>query len=134
MKRREQALLLLRKAAQDETLLDEVLGSHKVGDEVIGFHCQQAAEKLLKAVLSDRGVPFRKTHDVGQLMDLVAASGDSLPEEFEQLEALTPFAVIYRYDAYDSEETLDRTKARENLRKLRVWVDLQLKKRTVESN
>jgi hypothetical protein len=38
-------LLFLRKAAQDEALLDAVLVSDKVSDEVIGFHCQQAAEK-----------------------------------------------------------------------------------------
>ena len=49
MKRREQALLLLRKAAQDEALLDQVLTSDQVSDEIIGFHCQQAAEKILKA-------------------------------------------------------------------------------------
>ena len=53
MKPREQALLLLRKAAQDEALLDRVLESIEVSDEIIGFHCQQAAEKLLKALLSD---------------------------------------------------------------------------------
>jgi hypothetical protein len=39
MKRREQALLLLRKAGQDEALLDEILASQSVDDEVIGFHC-----------------------------------------------------------------------------------------------
>jgi hypothetical protein len=50
MKRREQALLLLRKFAQDEALLDAVLASDRVSDEVIGFHCQQAAEKILKAL------------------------------------------------------------------------------------
>lgn|SRR5579884_711358 len=43
MKRREQALLLLRKAVQDEALLDHVLTLLKVGDEIIGFHRQQAA-------------------------------------------------------------------------------------------
>lgn len=48
MKRREQALLFLRKAAQDESLLDAVLESDSVSDEVIGFHCQQAAEKILR--------------------------------------------------------------------------------------
>jgi hypothetical protein len=36
-------LLFLRKAAQDEALLDAVIESDKVSDEVIGFHCQQAA-------------------------------------------------------------------------------------------
>ena len=45
----------LRKAAQDEALLDAVIESDKVSDEVIGFHCQQAAEKMLKALLSDFG-------------------------------------------------------------------------------
>jgi len=49
MKRREQALRYLRKAAQDEALLDAVLTSTEVSDEIFGFHCQQAAEKLLKA-------------------------------------------------------------------------------------
>jgi HEPN domain-containing protein len=68
MKRREQALLFLRKAAQDESLLDAVLESHNVSDEVIGFHCQQAAEKMLKALLSDLGAAFHKTHELGRLM------------------------------------------------------------------
>jgi hypothetical protein len=49
MKRRKQALLFLRKAAQGEALLDAVLNCDTVSDEVVGFHCQQAAEKLLKA-------------------------------------------------------------------------------------
>ena len=61
MKRREQALLLLRKAAQDEALLDEVLTSDQVSDKIIGFHCQQAAEKILEALLCDAGVRFRKS-------------------------------------------------------------------------
>ncbi len=92
MKRREQASLFLRKAAQDEALLDAVLESDSVSDEVFGFHCQQAAEKLLKAVLSDLGVTFRKTHELGALMDTLAHSGAPLPEGFENLDALTPFS------------------------------------------
>jgi HEPN domain-containing protein len=66
MKRREQALLLLRKAGQDEALPDEVLASRSVDDEVIGFHCQQAAEKILKALLpiSECGFARRITSDL----------------------------------------------------------------------
>ena len=37
-------------AAQDEALLDAVIASDKVSDEVIGFHCQQAAEKMLRVL------------------------------------------------------------------------------------
>jgi HEPN domain-containing protein len=93
MKQREQALLLLRKAGQDEALLDEVLASQSVDDEVIGFHCQQAAEKILKALLSDLGVRFRKTHNIRSLMKLIVDSGCPLPAEFTGLEEFTPFAV-----------------------------------------
>jgi hypothetical protein len=41
-------LFFLRKAAQDEAMLDAVIESDKVSDEVIGFHCQQAATKLYR--------------------------------------------------------------------------------------
>ena len=129
MKRREQALLLLRKAAQDETLLDEVLSSDQVSDEIIGFHCQQAAEKILQAPLSDAGVRFRKTHEIGSLMELLAQAGHALPDQFENLDVLTPFGAIYRYEDYDAAVSLDRLAARESLRELRAWVETGLLER-----
>jgi len=129
MKRREQALLLLRKAGQDEALLDEVLASETVNDEVIGFHCQQAAEKILKALLSDLGVRFRKTHNIRSLMRLIADSGCPLPAELTGLEEFTPFAVAYRYEDYEPDSSLDRDQARLKLRMLRSWVEAKLQKR-----
>jgi len=130
MKQREQALLLLHKAAQDEALLDQVLTSDQVSDEIIGFHCQQAAEKILKALLSDLTVPFRKTHEIGALMALLTQAGHPLPEGFEDLDALTPFGALYRYDDYDAPASLDRTAAREMIRELRLWVEANLRGRT----
>jgi HEPN domain-containing protein len=112
MKRREQALLFLRKAAQDESLLDAVLESDRVSDEVFGFHCQQAAEKMLKSVLSDLGAVFHKPHELGALMDSLARSGAPLPGGFENLDALTPFGAVYRYDDYDGTESLNRLETR----------------------
>ena len=123
MKPREQALLLLRKAAQDEALLDEVIASDQVSYEIIGFHCQQAAEKILKALLSEVGVRFRKTHEIGALMALLEQAGHGLPDRFENLDALTPFGAIYRYEDYDAVVSLDRQAARESLRGLRAWVE-----------
>ncbi len=32
------------------------------------FHCQQAAEKFLKALLTDRQIEFTKTHDLDALL------------------------------------------------------------------
>ncbi|HWR53901.1 MAG TPA: HEPN domain-containing protein [Bryobacteraceae bacterium] len=126
MKQREQAELLLRKASQDEALLDEVIGSERVSDEVIGFHCQQAAEKLLKALLSDLGVAFRKTHELGALLELLVRSGVEVPNEFADLDALTPYGALYRYDDFDARESLDRQGSRSLLRSLRGWVESRL--------
>jgi len=35
------------------------------------FHCQQAVENLLKALLVFAGVPFPRTHDVLQLFQML---------------------------------------------------------------
>ena len=124
-------MLFLRKAAQDEALLDAVIEFDKVSDEVIGFHCQQAAEKMLKALLSDLGTAFHKTHELGALMDTLARSGAPLPGEFENLDMLTPFGAVYRYDDYDGAEPLNRGETCAMLRSLRAWVEDRLRSRTV---
>lgn len=132
MKRREQAMLLLGKAAQDEALLDEVLNSARISDELIGFHCQQAAEKLLKAMLSDLGVAFRKTHELGALIDLLRRTGEDFPADFQDLDMLSPFGAVYRYEDYDAGAPLDRIRVRTQLRGLRTWVEERLRGRTPE--
>ena len=48
--------VLLRKARQDELVLQKLLNDPEVDDDTLGFHAQQSAEKMLKAVLASRGV------------------------------------------------------------------------------
>ncbi len=48
MRSRELAELLLRKAAQDEFTLKKLSPDPASPDEVLGFHAQQAIEKMLK--------------------------------------------------------------------------------------
>jgi HEPN domain-containing protein len=48
--------VLLRKARQDELVLERLLDDQEVDDDTLGFHAQQAVEKLLKAVMASRGV------------------------------------------------------------------------------
>src|SRR5713226_3348095 len=120
MKQREQALLLLNKAAEDEALLDEVLESGRVSDAVFGFHCQQAAEKLLKALLSELGVRFGKTHNLKLLMDLLQDAGQSLPQDLAELDALTPFGAFFRYEYLTPQVSLDRKATRAVVRILRA--------------
>lgn len=66
-----------------------------VGDAV--FHCQQAAEKTLKAFLTWHDIPFRKTHDLAEIGQQCVAVDPSLEALCRQAEALTTFAWIFRY-------------------------------------
>jgi HEPN domain-containing protein len=111
MRQHEQALLFAKKAAEDAALLGEVLASSKVSNEIFGFHAQQAAEKLLKALLSESGVPFPRTHNLRLLMDLLADAGHPLPASFSDLDTLTPYGTLFRYEDSPANIPLDRKTA-----------------------
>ena len=87
---------------------------------------------MLKALLSDAAIAFRKTHELGALMDLLAKSGEPLPEKFENQDMLTPFGAVYRYDDYDAVEALNRHEVRTALRELRAWVEGRLAARPAQ--
>jgi HEPN domain-containing protein len=126
MRQHEQALLLMAKAAEDEALVDEVLASQRVSDAIVGFHCQQAVEKLLKAVLSEIGARFRRTHNLRQLMDLLADNACPLPADLQDLDTLIPFAAALRYELAIETPGFDRAEARQKMRRLRRWVEPQI--------
>lgn len=127
MKPIDMAKKLLEKAMQDEVLLDKVLHDYEVADEIVGFHCQQAAEKILKALLACNRIEFRKTHDLAELMDILTDNGHPIPEGLSDLDILNPFAVEYRYDLFSSESSpFDRNSARELIRSLRIWVEKEI--------
>jgi HEPN domain-containing protein len=71
--------LLLRKARQHELVLEKLPGDRDVDDDTLGFHAQQAAEKMLKAVLASRGVDYPKTHNLRVLIELLANTASSFP-------------------------------------------------------
>jgi hypothetical protein len=89
-----QAQILLIKAAEDEAAL------HANGnpDTILGFHAQQAIEKLLKALLSQIAAPFELTHNLSRLQAILIAAGETLPITPLPLGELNDFAVVYRYD------------------------------------
>ena len=118
MKNREQALSLLKKATDDENLLEEVITSTQVSDEIFGFHCQQAAEKLLKALLSQAGIDFPRTHNLRLLMDLLADTDVPLPEYLVDIDFLTPYGTLFRYEDLPCDVYLDRQRFLEMIRTL----------------
>lgn len=118
--------LLLDKASQDEYVLERLVDLPDSPDEVLGFHLQQAAEKLLKAALSRLGVSYRRTHNLTELMVLLEDAGNPLPADLRPLQGLTPFATDWRYDLLPGEgdDTLERGSMRELVRRLRAWVEV----------
>ena len=125
MKRPEYWRVLLEKAAEDEFTADLLLERPESSDGVIGFHLQQAAEKLLKALLASKGVQYRYTHNLGELIHLVTQSGEEFSAELEAVRELTPFATELRYDFIPAEgdEGFDRAGKRKLVSLLRRWVE-----------
>jgi len=116
----------LRKAQADETLVDKVMDDPAIADELVGYHCQQAVEKLLKARLVDLGVNYPKTHNLQTLVELLEDQGKQLPADLADLDLLTPFATIYRYEDPPQVGKFDRKTAREFIWRMRAWVETQL--------
>lgn len=65
--------------------------------DIVAYHCQQAAEKALKAFLFWNDQPFRKTHDLEELLSLCIQIDSSLEGLAEDALILTPMATEFRY-------------------------------------
>ena len=60
------------------------------------FHCQQAAEKCLKCLLTYLGIKAPQTHDLKALAALISLE-QRFPVLVEDLAELNPYAVNVRY-------------------------------------
>jgi HEPN domain-containing protein len=87
----------LERARSDLTLGKIALKTQGVLPEDACFHAQQCAEKALKALLSQLGIPFPRTHAVELLLDLLKENGVVLPKTIDEAFALSQYAVQTRY-------------------------------------
>jgi HEPN domain-containing protein len=86
------------KKAEDDFGLAETTAAGPIPlHDQVAFHCQQAAEKYLKAVLNEGGLAIPKTHDLEALLDLLLPAYPVLRSHRRGLAALTNFAVAVRY-------------------------------------
>ena len=61
------------------------------------YHCQQAAEKTLKAFLVFHQEPFRKTHNLKELGEACRSLDADLPPVVAESFLLTEYAWMFRY-------------------------------------
>ncbi len=64
---------------------------------IVAFHCQQSAEKHIKAELTALQIEFGKTHDISVLLDRLNEKKSQLADDLRPAEALTVFGVQARY-------------------------------------
>ncbi len=94
---KRQTMPWVRKAEEDVAAARELSARHPPLRDIVCFHCQQAAEKYLKALLQELSLAFPKTHDLEMLVDLLLPADETLRPLRRRLDALTHFAVEYRY-------------------------------------
>jgi HEPN domain-containing protein len=122
------AKVLVAKALEDETLVVKIIADPDISDTIIGFHCQQACEKLLKALLAAMSVEYRVSHDLGELSVLLKEAGEMVPIDMRTLIRLNRFAVKFRYENPEPVSSLNRKVALETVQKIRAWVEERLEK------
>lgn len=124
------ARLLVEKASEDQFALDALIGA-AAPEAIIGFHAQQAVEKLVKAVLTAMGVYYARTHDLEHLLGLLKEAGVGLPPDAGEFYVLTPYAAEFRYDRVPPEPQtggpFDQTWAAECVRRTRQWAESTLR-------
>jgi HEPN domain-containing protein len=120
------ARVLLARAVDDETLVRKVYSDTDVADAIIGFHAQQATEKLIKAALAARGVTFVKSHALSYLIGLVEENDIEAPDELSEADVLAPWAVEFRYEG-DDPPALDRPAALILVERLREWAENEIR-------
>jgi len=87
----------LIKARQDLEASAWLLESPRALYGAVGFHCQQAAEKALKAYLAWQDQPFEKTHSLVALVGMCLEFDSDFDTLRNAATTLTPFAVTIRY-------------------------------------
>lgn len=80
--------------------------------DTLAFHCQQATEKYIKCLLEKHSIPFKRSHDLRYLLDLLE---DVIPlnsEIYESIMKLNAFGIEIRYPDIKIELTIrDREEA-----------------------
>jgi HEPN domain-containing protein len=87
----------VRKAEQDWEVAHKLAKGDQPPRDIVCFHCQQAAEKYLKALLQENGLVVPKTHELADILDLLVPGDVALARLTRKADSLTQYAVDYRY-------------------------------------
>ncbi len=118
----------IKKAEHDLGMAELALKNKPEYTDSICFHCQQAAEKYLKAYLVFLNIRFEKKHNLSYLLDLINEKEKVSSEFYDMLENLEDYAVEVRYPDDWIEITLeDAGEAYKTAKKVREFVLSKIK-------
>jgi len=121
---REETRIWINKAEEDFQTAGILISVDGAPCSSICFHCQQSAEKLLKALLVEKRINVPKTHDLILLIDgYLTKNIPSLIKIRPHAEMLTDYAVSARYPDFLFHPSLDDAKlAYSNAEEIRQFV------------
>ena len=118
----------VQKAESDYAAARRLLRGKPLRD-VVCFHCQQVAEKYLKALMQESRLSIPKTHDIALLIDLLKAVDPALRSLRRGVQKLSSYAVETRYPGLEPTARETRT-AMEKATRFRSEIRRQLGLRT----
>lgn len=95
--------------------------------EIICYHCQQAAEKMLKALIIANDGELQKTHDLGLLTDILSEFVTFPENVLNSADELTPYGVKIRYPQELNIEESHVAKALSNMKTVYDFVAEKIK-------
>ena len=94
---RAEATAWLAKADEDLAAVRICLDAEPALLGVAAYHCQQAAEKLLKGLLVAAAIRFRKTHDLDELSEAAVSVYPDLEALLGDIRVRTYWGFAFRY-------------------------------------
>lgn len=121
----DHAQLLMEKAAGDEKILFRLIDEDDIPDDGLGFHAQQAVEKMITAVLAHNEVSYERTHNIAYLLSLLDEASIPKPDRADDLPNLSPWAAELRYSRRP-EDVPNRPEMRSLVEQTKAWAEGQL--------
>jgi len=117
----------IAKAKNDLLNADNNLQADEIPFDTVCFHCQQAAEKFLKAYLVAKGQPYPISHDLLLILEKLLSFEPEAERLRDDLAILMPYSVEIRYpDDWFMPSAEDAREARESAEQVMRWLQKTL--------
>ena len=116
----------LTRASHDLQAAQVLASGEKSLLDIAIYHCQQAAEKAIKAWLQSKDDPFPKTHDIEELVEQAAKLNPDFQPLAQPAAVLTPYVSAFRYPGGADEPMPSREEFDEALQHAQAIYDFVL--------